>query len=138
MKKILILILAGALVAGVAVYFVYNKPHRDVANEKPAFTVTADQLFDEYEADENAANAKYLDATIEVTGTVIETGTNDAGQPFAVLEASNAMIGGIHSTFKTTFSSEDLQEGKEVCVKGRCTGKLMDVVITDATLKKTP
>lgn len=138
MKKLLLLLLAGALIAGVAVYFVYNKPHRDVASEKPAFSVTADQLFDEYEVDENAANTKYLDQTIEVTGTIVETGVNDAGQPFAVLEATNAMIGGVHSTFKTTFSGQELEEGKEVCVKGRCTGKLMDVVITDATLQEKP
>jgi archaellum component FlaF (FlaF/FlaG flagellin family) len=135
MKRVVIVLLIGLLIAGGAVYFIYNKPHRDVTAEEPAHRVTANQLFDDYEADEAAANAKYLDKTIEVTGTVSEITVNDAGQTSAILTAENAMIGGVSTTFQTAITMEPLKEGQEVCVKGRCTGKLMDVVVTDCTLK---
>ena len=108
-------------------YFVYNKPHRDVASEKPDFVVTADELFDEYEADETAANNKFLDKTVQVSGTVSEVGTNDAGQSFVILEAENAMIGGVSATFQG--EQADMEEGLKVSLKCRCTGKLMDVVL---------
>lgn len=48
MNRIVVAIALGLLVAGGIAYFVYNKPHRDVASEKPAFSLTSDQLFDEY------------------------------------------------------------------------------------------
>lgn len=136
MKKIIIIIAVLAIAAGAVGYFMYNKPHRDIAGEEPAHRVSADQLFDEYEADEAAANAKYLDKTIEVTGIIAEITVNDAGQTSAILTAENAMIGGISTTFQTSITMEPLKEGQEVCVKGRCTGKLMDVVVTDCSIKE--
>lgn len=134
MNKIIAFLLAGLLIAGGIVYFVYNKPHRDVASEAPAFTLTADQLFDEFEADEAASNNKYLDQTLVVSGTIAETGTNDAGQDFVILAAENAMIGGVSATFQE--KAEGLQEGQSVSVKCRCTGKLMDVVLINCTLSE--
>lgn len=134
MNRIVVAIALGLLVAGGIAYFVYNKPHRDVASEKPAFSLTSDQLFDEYEADEASANAKYLDQTVEVSGTIIELGTNDGGQDFAILAAENAMIGGVSATFQE--KTEGLSLDQAITVKCRCTGKLMDVVLINCTLNK--
>ena len=132
MKRIIIALLAGLVVAGGIVYFVYNKPHRDVATEEAEYVLTADELFDEYEADEEAANAKYLDKTVQVSGTISEVGANDARQSFVILAAENAMIGGVSATFQGEQS--ELEESIKVSLKCRCTGKLMDVVLVNCTL----
>ena len=134
MNRIIIFLVTGLLLAGGIVYFVYNKPHRDVASEKAEYTLTADELFDEYEADEAAANSKFLDKTVQVLGTVSEIGTNDAGQSFVILAAENAMIGGISATFQG--EQANLEEGLKVSLKCRCTGKLMDVVLINCTLSE--
>lgn len=134
MNKLLIALLAGLLIAGGIFYFVYNKPHRDVASEKAEHVLTADQIFDEYEADETAANTKFLDKTVQVSGTVSEVGTNDAGQSFVILAAENAMIGGVSATFQD--EQAGLSEGQDVSLKCRCTGKLMDVVLINCTLSE--
>lgn len=131
MKRIIIALFIGLVAAGGIFYFVYNKPHRDVASEKPEYVLTADELFDEYEADEVAANTKFLDKTVEVTGTISELGTNDAGQSFVILTAENAMIGGVSATFGN--EQAGLEEGLKVSLKCRCTGKLMDVVLINCT-----
>jgi hypothetical protein len=56
MKK-LVLFGIVALVVGLGVaYYLWNKPHRDIASEDAAFALTADELFDAFEADETAAN----------------------------------------------------------------------------------
>jgi UDP-N-acetylmuramyl pentapeptide synthase len=69
MKK-LVLFGIVALVIGLGVaYYLWNKPHRDIAAEDAAFALTADELFDAFEADETAANAKYLDKVVAVTGS---------------------------------------------------------------------
>ena len=70
MNRIIIFLISGLLLAGGIVCFVYNKPHRDVANEEAEHVLTAYELFDEYEADEAAANAKFLDNTVQVSGTI--------------------------------------------------------------------
>jgi hypothetical protein len=134
MNRIIIFLVTGLLLAGGIVYFVYNKPHRDVASEKAEYTLTADELFDEYEADEAAANSKFLDKTVQVSGTISEIGTNDAGQSFVILAAKNAMIGGISATFQG--EQANLEEGLKVSLKCRCTGKLMDVVLINCTLSE--
>ncbi|MFM1876523.1 MAG: hypothetical protein RL266_2260 [Bacteroidota bacterium] len=134
MNRFLLFLVAGLLLAGGIIYFVYNKPHRDVSSEKPEHVLTADQLFDEYEADEEAANTKFLDKTLEVSGTVSEIGANDAGQTFVILSAQNAMIGGISATFEG--DQKGLSEGQNVSLKCRCTGKLMDVVLINCTFSE--
>lgn len=134
MNRIIIFLVTGLLLAGGIVYFVYNKPHRDVANEKAEYTLTADELYDEYEADEAAANSKFLDKTVQVSGMISEIGTNDAGQSFVILAAENAMIGGISATFQG--EQANLEEGLKVSLKCRCTGKLMDVVLINCTLSE--
>lgn len=134
MKRIFIFLVLGILVAAGIGYFLYNKPHRDVASEKPEYVLSADQLFDEYEADEVAANNKFLDKTVEVSGTIGEIGTNDADQTFVILTAENAMIGGVSATFSE--KPETVAEGQQVSVKCRCTGKLMDVVLINCALSK--
>lgn len=103
-----------------------------MANEEAEYVLTADELFDEYEADEEAANAKYLDKTVQVSGTISEIGANDAGQSFVILAAENAMIGGVSATFQGEQS--DLAESLKVSLKCRCTGKLMDVVLVNCTI----
>jgi len=135
MRKLLILGGSGLIIAAGIAYFMYNKPHRDVAAEEAAFSLTADVLYDEYEADENAANEKYLDKILKVNGTVAEVGTNDAGQTNVIIAAENAMLGGVSATFDNAPSSP-ISEGQQLTVKCRCTGKLMDVVLVNCTVSE--
>jgi len=51
----LVLVLGGSAVA----YFMWNKPHRSVENEK-GIEVTASQLVKEYQQNENEANKNIL------------------------------------------------------------------------------
>jgi hypothetical protein len=135
MRNLLIFLGTGLILAAGIAYYLYNKPHRDVASEQPAFELTADVLYDEYEADENTANAKYLDKIVEVSGTVAEVGTNDAGQTNVIIAAENAMLGGVSATFDET-PSNAIVEGQALTVKCRCTGKLMDVVLVNCTVSE--
>ena len=70
-------------VAG-TVYFMWNKPHPSAAKGS-AIELKADDLYKEYSKDEKAADAKYLNKKIEVTGVVGETEKNQDGGVMAVL-----------------------------------------------------
>lgn len=120
----LILLLVG--------YLMYNKDHRNIASEKADFSLTADELFAAYEADEKASDTKFLDKVISISGKVIETKKNKEGLHTGVLEAKDAMIGGI-SVKMAKDKNEALTKGQSVKLKCRCTGKLMDVVLVNCS-----
>ena len=65
MKTLLIIGLIGLLAGGGFVYWIFNKPHRDVTQEK-AVQLTDQKLFDAFKANEAAANQRYLDKAIEL------------------------------------------------------------------------
>ena len=78
MKRILLSLLALLLIGAGVGYYMWNKPHQNMATAKTDVTIDAAALFAEYNADENACNAKYLDKVIAVSGKVKEV-TKDEG-----------------------------------------------------------
>jgi len=133
-KLILAVILIAAIIGGTVAYRTYHKPHRDIASEDAAFSLTADALFDAFEADETTANALYLDKVVEVTGEVAEVTENSAGQAVITITAENAMLGGVIATMEEA-GTVNISEGETVTVKCRCTGHLMDVILINCSLK---
>jgi hypothetical protein len=131
MKKLLKyswLLLIPAAIAGYFGYKMYNKPHTDIVSVKADFTLTAAALFSEYEADENAANAKYLGKIIEVNGNVLSAEADDRGIVNLTIDGGG-MMGGISCKMDSTQyeAALKLNPGTPVNVKGELTGKLMDV-----------
>lgn len=131
MKKIILLgLLIAVLCGGTFGYYLYNKPHDDMSSKKPDFELSAAELFADYEGDENAANTKYLDKVVQVSGIVQDVKTNDEGITSVTIESGDLMFGVIcqldqfSEHERTTF-----EIGEQVVFKGLCTGKLMDVVL---------
>lgn len=69
MKKIIVGIVFLLVGLFVVYKFVYHE-HRDIANEKAAFTVSVTQLIKEFVTDEAKANTKYLDKSITINGKI--------------------------------------------------------------------
>ncbi|ESU22842.1 hypothetical protein FEDK69T_17450 [Flavobacterium enshiense DK69] len=100
------------IIAGYLVYSYVYKSHRDIASEKGSFTVTADDIHKEFKADEAKANAKYLDKTIDVTGTI--SSMDVAGNSLVIDEKMFAV-------FKDKLPQEIKLQSK-VKIKGRFMG----------------
>lgn len=66
-KMILAVVFLLVLIGG---YFYIYREHRDIAKEDVSYDVTVPTLFSEYQSNESAANTKYLDKTIVVSGKV--------------------------------------------------------------------
>lgn len=129
--KIAVGILAAGLLIGSGVaYFMWNKPQRDVADEK-GIQLSAATLVKEYQADEKAANVKYLDKAIEVTGSITEVKTNQEGKTTVMLASEDAFTG-VFCTLKE--AATGLAPGKYITLKGICSGMLSDVRIRDAII----
>jgi tRNA(Ile2) C34 agmatinyltransferase TiaS len=102
----------------------FNKPHRDVQSAGADFTVSSNALVQEYLADANTANQKYLDETgdskiMAVTGKVHSI-SRDMNNQIVVLLQEDGDKAGVSCTFTaaTNPAAEKLSVGKTVTVKG--------------------
>ncbi len=122
------------IVISVTAYYRYNQPRKDVSAQHTDVTINANQLYQQYYEHEQEANQKYLDKVIEVKGKVSEVQSNN-GLIVLLINAGNGM-GGINCSMKENNSINVMQQlkDKEVLVKGKCTGFLMDVNLVDCLL----
>ena len=136
LKKLLyaILVLVVLVVAGGLI--MYNMPAENVASKSVDYTITATELFTEYEADEKAGNTKYIDKIVQVSGKIEDMETDAKGAK-VVLIGGNEMGNGVLCTLDKSEESKaaQLKVGDKVSIKGRCTGMLMDVVLNKCTIQ---
>lgn len=123
-KVVAIIAVVGVLVGVGVVWYLWNLPHRDVQATATDYKITASELVNEYIADMDGANAKYLAAdgnskVLEVTGTVSRVNENFKGQKVVFLKESGDKAG-ISFTFseQTSPNAANLQAGEKVTIKG--------------------
>jgi RecG-like helicase len=135
-KKILTIIAVLVLAVGGYGYYLYNKKPADVRKQSSKFEVTATALVTEFSTDENAANRKYLDRVISVKGRVSEVSTDTTGKATVFLETGDPMSAVTCSFYdEEAASAKALNKGTEVTIKGKCTGKLADVVLNKCSIQ---
>jgi tRNA_anti-like len=116
-------------------YHLYVKPHQSAAGVTADFTINADSLYSQYQADEHAADQKYLGKVIEVSGKLSEIQHSGSNEVW-ILSPQGA-AGGINcQLFAGSKPDQEPKSGDVVTVKGRCTGFLMDVNLVDCVLRK--
>ena len=134
-KKLLILAFVGLIIAAGIVYYVFNKPHRNIEDEKPMFKMEAQVLFTEYSENEVAGNMKFGDKTIEVSGKIIEI-TKTEDEVSIVLndemESVNCALS-LDMIIKNKIIVQNIKIGDNITLKGKCDGfdMIMGVVLTE-------
>jgi hypothetical protein len=127
------MVLIVLIVAGIGYgLYVWNKPHRDVKDEK-GILITAAAIFDSFVVNETRANTLYLNKAIQVTGEVAEVKKNQDDQTVVYLKTNDPMFG-VNCTFKE--DPGPLEKGTTITFKGICTGYLSDVIINQGIIIK--
>ena len=128
-KKTIFWIVGIVFIAAAAtgIYF-FNKKVPGLKHATPAYSITADELYNDFQEDESAAMSKYKDKVLSVTGEVLSIKSSEEGSN-VMLHAENAMANGINCSFKGPVPQ--ISEGDEVTIKGRCQGLLMDVILNN-------
>jgi hypothetical protein len=120
-----ILGLIGIIAAVLVYFFVINKSHPDYEKEKPAFTLKASELFEQYRADETAANEKYIDQIVQVSGILDKVEVLDT-LSIAVFIFEEGMFGdeGIRCTMLEKYNKkiQSYAPGNSITIKGYCAG----------------
>lgn len=120
----LVVISIGLVSAAGIVYYLFNKPHRDVQTTDTDFALSASVLVQEYLTDATAANQKYLSETgdskvLEVTGKVHSV-SRDKNNQWVVLLKQDGDKAGVSCTFTaaTNAAAEKLAIGSTATIKG--------------------
>ena len=127
-KKILLaIVLIGLVVGAWTVWYVFFKPHRNVATEKAAYTLTTQGLTDAFKTD-TAATAKYIDKAILIEG------------PVSAVEGTHLSFGNITCNMDSAQldNVKKLAVGQSVKVQGRLTtyNALMEEILLDQCVLK--
>ncbi len=106
------------LIGVAAAFYLWNKPHQDVANAA-ALKTDAVSLYKIFSTDSIAANKKFTQQVIKVSGTINRILKNQQNQT-VVLIKTNTDGAYINCTIEQ--DSNNLQAGQNVNIKGICNG----------------
>lgn len=113
----------------------------DVASTAPAVSVSAAQLAADYQANEVAADEKYKQRIIEVSGAVDTIGkditdtiyvTMQTGEEYAIVKPQ------LFFSDQHKDEAAALRKGESLTVKCRCDGKFMNVLLRDCVIETSP
>jgi len=117
-KRGLLLVFLGALIAIIAsVAVVWNKPP-DTVDDQKGMKITATELSNAFEKNEQQANTAYLNKVLTVTGKIAEITKNQDGQTVVLLESSDP-LSGVQCTMK---EEGNFIVGNTATIKGFCNG----------------
>ncbi len=104
--------------------YIFEKPHRNYLQEDATISLSAHDLFNEYQINKKLSNDNYLNKMVEVNGKVslIEIGTS----------RSNILLdNSLFCMFQIEISKK-YKEGDIITIKGRCIG--YDDIFSQVTL----
>jgi hypothetical protein len=87
---------------------------------------TASNLYDDYNANEVAADEKYKSKLIEVTGKIERISKDIFNDPYVTLMAGDYAV--VQCSFKETKQLSRLVKGDRITIIGSCTGKMAMIV----------
>ena len=124
------------LILVVSVVYVFNKPHRNVVDAKPQYSLSLDEMHDEFLADEEKAGQKYFDKVVELKGTLSALNMGENGRYNFLLEESVRTASGEI----IELNDEELNlVGEEVKIKGLYIGYenlLEEIQLSECTIVK--
>lgn len=120
---ILGLILLVAAVGALYIYKEYNRTHKDTADLKPDYALSATQLIQEFETTEQASNKKYWDKIIEAAGIVKDISKDDRGF-YSVVLGDTSSMSSVRCSMDSVHNEEAavLKKGSSVSLRGICSG----------------
>jgi hypothetical protein len=131
MGTVLLVLIAALAFWGL---YLYNKPHKSAETEDAVATIAANDLYKQYQDDEKKTDLLYLGKVIEVNGILSGIAHNGNNEIWTL---SASAQGGINcQMFPGEQNKPEPRIGEKIAIKGKCTGFLMDVNLTDCVVQK--
>ena len=132
-KITLFIVLVIALITILTALIEFNKRHADTAKVRPDFVITATTLQKEFEDNETAASARYINKIIEVSGIIANTALSDSAHLNISLKTGSD-ISSVNCVFPAIGDLSKFKPGDEVILRGECSGFLMDVLLKNCAI----
>ena len=132
-KIILFIVLVVALITILTALIGFNKKHADTAKVRPDFVITATTLQKEFEDNETAASARYINKIIEVSGIIASTSLSDSAHLNISLKTGSDISSG-NCVFPAIGDLSKFKPGDEITLRGECSGFLMDVLLKNCAI----
>lgn len=124
LKTLIWIAIAGFIIGGASIIYMFNMPHQDIQSSKTDYSLTSTQIVDEYLADTQSANEKYLaddgnSKILELSGVISKISEDFNGQIVVLLKAEGSKAGVSASfTEETNANAAQLTVGETVTIKG--------------------
>lgn len=109
-------------------------------NPSPAYILTADELYAEYQQNQLAAAAKYEGKIVVVSGAIASIREDITGTPYLLLSIKDMLIGGVQCYFKkeNKYRLMNLSKSQQVRIRGRVGSMTIGYIgIKDCQLQST-
>jgi hypothetical protein len=123
-KAVIIIAVAGIIIAGAVGLYMFNMPHRNVQKANADYNLTSSQIVKEYLTDKDLANKKYLSEdgdskVLKISGVVSRISEDYNGQKVVLLKGAGDKAGVSASFTKETNPNADkLKVSQTVTLKG--------------------
>lgn len=107
-----------------------------VASENPSYNLTPEQLYGEYDANKVAADAKYKDKVVKITGSIESIGKDVVDTAYIVIGGNG--LNGVQCMFPKgqELAISQLSKGQVVNAKGQVSGQLVgNIIVNNCTLQ---
>lgn len=115
--------------------YLYNKKPADMASVTPDYLLSAILLQKEFEDNQTIASAKYINKIIEITGTIASVNEGE-NKSVSVTLNTGTPLSSVICTITGNADTSALIPGKELTIRGECSGFLMDVLLNNCTIIK--
>lgn len=134
-KKIILAVFVLALAAAGYGWYQYQKAPPDIRQEKAGIEIGAVDLLIAFQQDEPAANSKYVDKVLIVSGSVTGVQTDSSGGHTTVYLQTNDLMAAVTCSFyQDDEGVKKIKTGSTARIKGVCTGMLTDVILNKCSL----
>ena len=124
LRWIFLAIVAMALAGGAIFYYVMTAEFADTTSEKPAYTISAMDLLTEFQQNDSAANKKYVEQILAVSGRVSEVEGVDTSATIKFVDSLTGSYLIFDFQSATSRQAAALQPGDSVTLKGSCSGSI--------------
>jgi|APIni6443716594_1056825.scaffolds.fasta_scaffold796866_1 hypothetical protein len=125
-RIVLILAAIGLVSAALVWKFYVNKPHEDIDSADAAFSLTTEEIWNQYNSSQRTADSLYTGQVIELSGKLSRVDTNDTLVSLIFVMDADSMFGdktiSCQVYQKHNEAAMKLTEGTLVKIKGYCTG----------------
>jgi hypothetical protein len=111
----------------------FNLGPKNLQKVKPDFIITAVDIQKAFEDSEAAANSKYVNKIIEVTG-IIESIKPGDNKTLSISLKTASPLSSVNCTFQSAPDTSRIKVSELIKLRGECSGFLMDVLLNNCVV----